>query len=87
MKLYTEEQVIEMLGYDKSIHTTILRTILQRHKPIELPIDDEVRKYAINLEKYNDYMSDYEADIAYAKYYAAIDAAKWVIEYIKQQAK
>lgn len=43
MKLYTEEQVRSMLGYNsKEKDTTILRTILQRHTPIELPSDEDI---------------------------------------------
>jgi hypothetical protein len=70
MKLYTEEQVISMLGYDKDKPTTILKTILVRYKPIELPSDDDIRKQS------------FDASITPTSFQIG---AHWVINHIKQQ--
>ena len=71
MKLYTEEQVRSMLGYNsKEKDTTILRTILQRHTPIELPSDEEIEEYVDSAGYWGGWSPQYFEGI--------IEGAKWM---------
>lgn len=82
MKLYTEEQVIDAIT--KSFlaeYPTNGNNILKQLKPIELPSDEEIEKYA-------DYAFP-DAEKIGGESYTAMRGlkigAKWVLEQIKQQ--
>lgn len=74
MKLYTEEQVIDILTsgsfpYDSDE----IDEIFSEYTPIELPSDEEIEKESIDYSTRPSYVISFE------------DGAKWVIEHIKQQ--
>lgn len=74
MKLYTEEQVKNMLNSIGTLTEGGVDYYTSEMTPIELPSDEEIRKESI--EFYDNNGADF--------YF--IQGAKWVIEQIKQQA-
>jgi hypothetical protein len=88
MKLYTEEQVREVI---EKVFWHVLgddtdESIISELTPIELPSDEEIRKesFTINPPKIqNDYGNDYDDNIQYREEW--LNGAKWVINHINQQ--
>ena len=73
MKLYTEEQVREILKDTTRLSTLGISLYISELTPIELPSDEEIEKYVLS-HKYDDMFEN-----------LIIQGAKWVIEQIKQQ--
>ena len=75
MKLYTEEQVKDILI---DFTTPIgVEYYLSKLTPIELPSDEEIRKMSLPTNVGDSYHSEYIKGFNYG--------AKWVIEQIKEQ--
>jgi len=79
MKLYTEEQVREMI--EKSRETGLTAEYLTlTTKGIELPSNDEISEFAKKIDTVG--LLSWEVDLAMEQFNSG---AKWVIEQIKQQ--
>jgi hypothetical protein len=80
MKLYTEEQVKEMID---DAHNGIdgYYDIFKKHTPIELPTEEEIKEYSLHYATMNEDISD-----KLGKYLVKsvhMDGAQWVINKIQ----
>ena len=77
MKLYTEEQVKEMID---DAHNGIdgYYDIFKKHSPIELPSDEEIYLEARRYERYHESMNELEAECSAARYHGHMQGAKWM---------
>jgi hypothetical protein len=88
MRLYTEENVIEVVWmFAPLVGRTAILVELNSLRHIELPSDEEINKesFIVNpLKLQNDYSKEYYDDnIQYREEW--LNGAKWVINHIKQQ--
>ena len=80
-KLYTEEQVRDMLHEMKFKHNLTDEHIeywIEDMNPIEVPSDEEINKQAIAVASYNELMSLQETCKSSGKYLGFIEGAKWM---------
>jgi hypothetical protein len=92
MKLYTEEQVREMMEDNFNFGDRAIDYAISKMTPIELPSDDEIETAA--LDTYREYPNNpkehpewtYNKDVNAPRKRRAFNiGAKWVINHIKQQ--
>ena len=77
MKLYTEEQVIELLEHHGVLPKIWIKHYLNELKPIELPSDEEIEKFA---NKYVKNKWEYAQDENKESF---IECAKWMRDKIQ----
>lgn len=77
VKLYTEEQVREMMQDSFNFGDKAIDYAVSRMTPIELPSDEEINAYVESTPYYGSCTEEYKEGID--------DGAKWVIEQIKKQ--
>lgn len=93
MKLYTEEQVIEIAYWITASHMTrekvksSLKDLNQQKSltPIELPSDDEIKQYSIGYALVNEDVSDKLDNYLVSAIH--IDGAMWLKKQILNQNK
>jgi hypothetical protein len=78
MRLYTEENVIEMVWmFAPLVGRTAILVELNSLRHIEIPSDEEIEKYVESTPYYGYCTTEFKEGIE--------DGAKWVINLIKQQ--
>lgn len=81
MKLYTEEQVKDMLNRVMMLEHHIVEFLNKYYTPIELPTDEEIKEYSLHYATMQEDVSD-----KLGKYLVKAvhtDGAQWVIKKIQ----
>jgi hypothetical protein len=82
MKLYTEEEVKQMLIKTDMFTPLHIDHIMNETTPIELPSDEDIESEARFYENYNECMDELESEIASGRY-GFVDGAKWMRDKIQ----
>jgi hypothetical protein len=91
MKLYTEEQVRQMLEVcilsDKYPDVLTLNDVLKTQTPIELSSDENVHLEARRYEDYSEYMDVLQSEKALSRYNGFIRGVDWMRDKIQGAKK
>lgn len=85
MKLYTEQQVREILKDTTRLSTLGISLYITELTPIELPSDEEIGVIALNIANILEHKLNSQEEAFFLAGFQT--CAKWVIEQIKQQDK
>jgi hypothetical protein len=83
MKLYTEEQVRQMLERAELNRHMYYEDVLEGISPIELPSDENVYLEARRYEGYNEYMDVLQSEKASSRYHGFIRGVDWMRDKIQ----